>query len=615
MRIPARSPMVPRPRTWAIAVLAAVLAAMLATGARADAPPGPDPAGATLLVETQARSKETGPGPAPGCTPVRRIEVRGVVAIDAQSLARTLRPLAADCIGNDDVKALLAAINGAYAEAGFVATQGYLPEQDLRASRTLVVNVIAGRIEALVYREAQADEALPPAERWGRAWARVREASGPWSLVTGLSGLFDRIDDPLDTVQILPRSFTTDLRVWSNFVTGAGEVVQIDAIQQGIDGVNRVASSRAAVKLEAGAAPATSRVVIENSPEDSFRVSAGYELNGADINGSGTTVPSRFKLDAAKDNLVGVNDAWRLSYAGGLNSNEARGAVSVPFRRYTLSFDGGYSESLSEVAPGVEVFSRDGTLSGSLGTLLLRTRDRQVNLDTTLFWRSGERFLNGVSLTPRTVTHARLGVSETRSFDALQVTYGAGIDHGLSWLGARGDPAWIAPGTPRGEFWKLDGQASLAQPLPDAGLVRLDMNAQWSAHPLLSDDQLVLGSVSTVRGFTNSAVRADRGVVLRAEFAPSLPLDRLTEALRDQVFLSEALAGLQPYAFADYGVGRDIANRDTLERAGLGAGLRYRHGRITLDASLGEPVYRTGGVKPRRWQAPEAYLTLLVKLL
>jgi len=98
-----------------------------------------------------------------------RIEVRGVVAIDAQSLARTLRPLAADCIGNDEVKALLAAINGAYAVAGFVATQGYLPEQDLRASRLLVINVIAGRIEALVYREAQADEALPLSERWGRA--------------------------------------------------------------------------------------------------------------------------------------------------------------------------------------------------------------------------------------------------------------------------------------------------------------------------------------------------------------------------------------------------------------------------------------------------------------
>jgi hypothetical protein len=66
-------------------------------------------------------------------------------------------------------------------------------------------------------------------------------------------------------------------------------------------------------------------VVVENSREDSFRVNAGYELNGAAINGSGKTIPSQFKLDAAKDNFIGINDAWRLSYAGWIRTrSEAR---------------------------------------------------------------------------------------------------------------------------------------------------------------------------------------------------------------------------------------------------------------------------------------------------
>src|SRR5262249_7757989 len=161
------------------------------------------------------------------------------------------------------------------------------------------------------------------------------------------------------------------------------------------DQINRAASSHAQVKLEPGDRPATSKVVVDNNREDSFRINAGYELNGADINGSGDTVPSRFKVDAAKDNLIGVNDAWRLSYAGGLDSNEARAAFSLPFRRFTVSLDAGYSESLSEVAPGIELFSRDGNVAASVGYLVFRSRDRQVTLDNTLSWRNDERFING----------------------------------------------------------------------------------------------------------------------------------------------------------------------------------------------------------------------------
>ncbi|HST95543.1 MAG TPA: ShlB/FhaC/HecB family hemolysin secretion/activation protein [Microvirga sp.] len=547
---------------------------------------------------------------------MRRIEVRGVVHIDAQALRTKLTPLAVNCVGNEEVKAILGAINETYAERGYVATQGYLPEQDLAAGKVLAINVIAGRIDKVVYRESRGDEALGFGERMSKGWAKIAEASGPWSFLTAASQFLDRFDDPLDDFQILPRDLPTDPKIWTSFITESGDVVQIDAVQQGIDQINRVASSRAQVKLEPGSEPATSVVVVENSREDSFRINAGYELNGADLNGSGKTIPNRLKLDMAKDNFIGINDAWRLSYAGGLDSNEARAAFSVPFRRFTFSLDAGYSESLSEVTPGVELFSRDGTVTAALGYLLYRSRDRQITLDNSLSWRNGERFLNGASLTPQTIASVRTGIGETRTFETIQLSYGAGLNQGLPILGGMDDPAAITPSTPRAEFLKLDGQASLSKAFADVGLLRVDLNGQWTERPLYSDDQLVLGSIGTVRGFTNGAVRVDRGAVLRTEFAPSFSLASLIGDRKDDwVFAHEVLQGLQPYLFADYGLGRDIANRENLQRAGIGAGLRYRHGRISLDASVGEPVYRAGGPRPRKWQAPEAYLSLSVKLL
>lgn len=574
--------------------------------------PNPDPAGKVLSLPTQKSSKA---GSA-GCSDIRKVEIRGVVDIDDQKLRDKLTPLAVACIGNDEVKAILSAINETYGDQGYVATQGYLPEQDLRSSKVLVINVIAGRIDKVIYRESRGDEALDFRERFGKGWTQIKEAKGPWSFVAGVSQFVDKIDDPLDDVQLLPRDISAKAKLWTTFIADSGDVVQIDAIQQGVDQINRVASSKAQVKLEPGSDPATSTVVVENSNEDSFRVNAGYELNGADINGSGNTIPSRLKLDIAKDNLVGINDAWRISYAGGLDSNEIRGAFSMPFRRFTFSLDAGYSESLSEVAPGVEMFTQDGTVTTALGYLLYRSRERQITIDNSLAWRNNERFLNGASLTPQTIPHVRVGITETRTLETLHLSYGIGLDRGLAMMNATEDPADILPSAPRAQFFKIDAQASASKLFEAFGALRIDLNAQWTDHPLYSDDQLVLGSISSVRGFTNGAVRADRGAIFRTEFTPAFSLASLIAARKDDwVFVHEALQGLQPYVFADYGVGRDIANQETLERAGIGAGLRYRHGRVNLDASIGEPIYRTGGPKTNKWQAPEAYLTLSVKLL
>jgi hemolysin activation/secretion protein len=168
---------------------------------------------------------------------------------------------------------------------------------------------------------------------------------------------------------------------------------------------------------------------------------------------------------------------------------------------------------------------------------------------TSLYWRNNERFLNGAPLTPQTIAHARTGITETWTFETLQLSYGIGIDHGFPILGALEDSASITPSTPRAEFFKLDAKASLSKAFTDIGILRVDVNGQWTNHPLYSDDQLVLGSISTVRGFTNGAVRTDRVAVVRTELAPSFSLATLIGDKKDDwAFAHEFLQGLQPFS-------------------------------------------------------------------
>ncbi|MBB4017442.1 hemolysin activation/secretion protein [Chelatococcus caeni] len=569
------------------------------------------PTGRSLTIASGAGPQDG--AEASGCFAIDEIRIAGIELIDDEDIRQAVAPKVRSCVTTDDLNAIVGAVNALHADRGYVTTQAYVPEQDVVASRALALNVFTGRVDAITYREEAGDEALPLGERLSKAWGTVEEARGLWGVISGLSGLLDTLDDPLDRFQILDGASHPGLKPWFAFAIGPGDVLQLHDVQHGVDQINRVGSGHAEAKLEAGEAPATSNVVVVNRPADSFRLLAGYEINGADINGSGQTVANRLRLDLSKDNLIGISDAWQLSYAGGVDSNEVRAAASLPFRRFTFSFAAGYSESLTEIVPTVDLFSRSGTVTGGLSYALVKNADRLVAIDGSLQWRRSERFVNSAQLTPQALSVARLGLSETLFFDKAQLSYGAGINRGLPVLGATKDAPDLPADAPHAQFWKLDAFAGFAKAVPDIGLLRLDLAAQFSPVPLYGDDEMTLGSSSTVRGFTNGAVKVDSGAVLRSEFAFAVPADAIIGDLKDDLVLAhEVLSALQPYVFADLGYGRNLAEGRNLARAGLGAGLRYRHGRLNLDASIAQPVYQRGLKGPT---TPEVYLTASFKLL
>jgi hypothetical protein len=77
---------------------------------------------------------------------------------------------------------------------------------------------------------------------------------------------------------------------------------------------------------------------------------------------------------------------------------------------------------------------------------------------------------------------------------------------------------------------------------------------------------------------------------------------------------ADLLGGLQPYVFAAYGYGRNLALSSELARASLGAGLRYRRARVSLDASVAQPILDTGPPRASGDRPFEAYLSLNLKL-
>lgn len=590
-----------------VGLLALAVAALTASAAQAagDADKSPPVVGARVIVSANAaRPKLAGVEKDP-CFPIREIEIRGLELADAEDIRAAVAPLAHACLGNVLAKAVIGAVNEVHAAKGYVTTQGYVREQDIRASKRFVVTVVTGRVAKVVTRERNADEGF-----WD-ALKRTREADGPWGKLSGVSGMLDALDNPLDRFQLLgPKSFP-GLKAWLAAPGMEGEPLSIDVVQQGVDQLNRAASNKASAKLEPGEQSATSNVVYDVERKDSFRLALGYEINGGALNGAGST-PQRARVDLAKDNLIGLNDSWSGSFASGKNSNETRAAFAMPIRWATLALSAGYSENLAPITPSAEYFMRKWVASASLGYVVSRSKAQQTSIEASLNYRDPMRWINDLRLSRQTVAFARIGASHARYFENAQLTLAAGVSKGLGLFGAIRDPQGASDQTPRARFLKFDGALSYVKKMPEIGVLSLSLSGQWSPKALYQDDQLVFGSLASVRGLARDPAFADSGALARAEFSPHLPLGFLDT--KTTPFLFDAAGGLKPYVFADYGAGWNAAARERVTRASAGAGLRYHLGRIDFDVTGAVPVQWTGGQRDKRIARFEAYLNLSLKL-
>ncbi|MDR1828821.1 MAG: hypothetical protein LBR29_10855, partial [Methylobacteriaceae bacterium] len=371
----------------------------IATGVSAEAPAVPQVRGASLTVETHDRKpdlKEFNPGQ---CFPIRAIHIHGIEVIDVNAVKQAVEPLAYHCLDNALAGALVLAVNKVHADAGFITTQGALPDQDIRKEKTLTINVYTGTIGRILYEEPETDEDPPLFTRLGNRWTAMRKADGIWRGIQGVSDLIDTLDDPLDRFQLLDGRRFNGLKPWTSFMNKPGDVLHLDRIQRDADNLNRVSSNKAEVKLKAGERPATSDVVFTNPQRDSFRLQVGYERNGTALNNTGSTVDQRVRFDMAKDNLIGINDSWRGVFAGGINTNEATLSLGIPWRRFNFGVNGSYSESLSDIMQGVELMQRTGIVTATLGASLEKTSRVQSSMDASLMWRLSERHINGAALT------------------------------------------------------------------------------------------------------------------------------------------------------------------------------------------------------------------------
>lgn len=408
-----------------------------------------------------------------------------------------------------------------------------------------------------------------------RGYVTTRAYLGPQNLSSGkleitvVTGMVERIsvDDRAETT------------VWP---LAAGEPLQLTDIEQTVDQINRLRSRRAEASIQPGQTPGGSVIVLDTHPEKPWRVSLG-----TDNYGQSATGVQRRRLGAEWDNLFGLWDSWAVTDVESADAKSQLLAVSVPFGYGTASYAYAHANSRVELLSGI--VSRTETSSHTLGWNHVVSRSQQFRhaLDLTLVLRDTQRRIDDIALMPQQQAVSRLAGNTLWRGQRGALSAELGYSRGLKAFGGDGDTPNLPSSAPHFEFEKWDANVSLAWTLNSALAWRTQLNGQTARTGLPGADQIYLGGAGSIRGFREGIVAGDRGALMRNEL-------QWTNALPNTL----AAGGwrLDPYAFWDTGVARQLAATADQKLSSLGLGIRAAWKGVSAEVIWGVPQTAPAGV-------------------
>ena len=488
-----------------------------------------------------------GPEAEPGapCFEAKSIELSNATLLSQREIDALVAPYVGRCLTLADVNNLVRDVTNAYVAKGYVTTRVAVPEQDFSTGR-LVLLVVEGKVEGIEFKDGQGN---------------ARELKGAFP---GLAGGYLNLRD----------------------------------IEQGLDQMNRLPSNNAKMELAPGSEPGTSRVLVSNERERTWRFSAGLDNSGQESTGR-----NQYVLSLEKDNLAGINDLLSVTMNGDseawVNDDHQKSATlnafySVPVGYWTFSGSLSYYDYRTAITSGGTDYSSYGdttTTSLSVDRVVQRDQDGKTSVGFSLVHRDTQNYFNGERLASTSQVLSSIGVTLGHSRRILGgvASVQAGFSHGVPILGAKRDRN-PSLDTPRNQFSKVTYSGSFYRPFQ---VQETDFSwstrfsGQWAPHTLYSAERVSIGSRYTVRGFNDDSLSGDIGGYVRNELALNVPPEKWKHPLA-----ADWLGTLQVYAGYDAGYIRHDPKEDEEQGSLQGAviGLRTSGGRLLLDLGVSRPL-------------------------
>ncbi len=523
-----------------------------------------------FLQDQQRRGPPTSielPPPAPaaapniaGCVDVRRITIHGAPHLPDADRERIVAAFVGRCLYVTDIEKILSEITRSYIERGYATARAYIQQQDISTGH-LQLLVVEGVLEKILLR--------------GDAERSVSKGN----VFPGLEG----------------------------------QVLNLRALEQGLNQVNRLASNNATLDIAPGEAPGGSVVTIDNTVGRTWGVAIT-----ADNQGSSATGRNQLGATLNLDNPLGFNDALSITHRRSVPADAQRRqsladtlSYGIPFGYSTVSLGWSRSRYVSSftVPSGLELqTSGDSTQAFvRVDWLIHQAVDSRATLAATVTAKNAHNYLQDalIAVSSRKLAVADLDANYSTAALGGVLGLDLGWSQGLGTLGALRDAPGLPDEAPRAQFQKLRYGANFGLPFPLFG-TNASFGSQFSGQhardPMYGSEQISVGGIYAVRGFFENNLVGDHGLLWRNDLSLNIPV---------------ALEGggavlLRPYLGLDYGRARSKAPGNLEGHlAGMALGLAIAAERVSLDIFYAKGLSRPAGMPH---EAGRVFVALRVRL-
>ncbi|MGK7908536.1 MAG: ShlB/FhaC/HecB family hemolysin secretion/activation protein, partial [Synechococcus sp.] len=301
-----------------------------------------------------------------------------------------------------------------------------------------------------------------------------------------------------------------------------------------------------------------------------------WEISAFTNNGRVPSVGTiRRGLDVRQGNVLGFGDKITARYTNTDGSNVGDFSYRVPFNGLngTFEFTGGLSDTevVEDPFDRIDLTGQSHYWSAGFRQPIIRNPTRELaagvslsgQVSQTKIFGQGVRLSEGANDDGRIrITALRLSQDWTQRGARYVFAARSQVSAGLNALDATDNSS-----SPDSQFWAWRGQAQYVRRLAPETLFVLRSDVQLADRPLLSQEQITLGGLNSVRGYRQDALLTDSGWFVSAETA--IPVLRIPEV--DGVF--------QFIPFIDYGLGWNVGDRpdpDNQDLLGVGLGAQLR---------------------------------------
>jgi hemolysin activation/secretion protein len=471
------------------------------------------------------------------CFVIRQIMLEGDEAESFRWAVKAAAPALGRCLGSTGINTVVGAIQNALIEQGYVTSRVLAGAQDLREGE-LHLKLVPGRIRAIRFANGQ--------PRGGY-------------------------------VSALPAR--------------NGEVLNLRAIEQGLENFKRVPGAQADIQIVPGERPGESDLVIK------WTAARGYRFSlSADDSGTRSTGTHQAGVTLSLDNPSGLYDLFYVTLNRNLPGDSSGGAhgtkgyavhYSIPYGYWQASVQINDYRYHQTVAGANQDYIYSGTSMNTelkLARSVYRDAVRKTTLSLRAYQRRSRNYIDDteVEVQRRQMGGFAVGVNHKEFIGGTTLEAGLTWKVGTSAFGTLSAPEELyGEGTARPRIFNTE--VNLSIPLGRTLAYQFSWRGQWNRTPLVPQDRFAIGGRYTVRGFDGEAsLSAERGSLLRNDLIWSLPG-----------------TSQQLYVAIDHGVvaGPSAPRLLGTRLTGLALGWRGQLGRLQADLFAGKPVRMPAGFR------------------